>query len=69
MPTFLPDKVLDGRTCQHCIIIVSYFAGTDVFMSLNKPIITIFLTPKKTTVFMQNIKLLFQMLARMDGHI
>ena len=43
----------------------------DVFMSLNKPIITIFLTPKKTfpTVFMQNINLLFQMLARTDGHI
>ena len=28
--------------------IVSYFAGTDVFMSLHEPIITLFLTPKNT---------------------
>ena len=28
--------------------IVSYFAGTDAFMSLHKSIITLFLTPKKT---------------------
>ena len=28
--------------------IVSYFAGTDVFMSLHKPIKNLFLTPKKT---------------------
>jgi len=26
--------------------IVSYFAGTDAFMSLHKPIITLYLTPK-----------------------
>ena len=38
----------DERTDVPTLHIVSYFAGTDAFMSLHKPIITLFLTPKKT---------------------
>ena len=38
----------DERTDVPTLHIVSYFAGTDAFMSLHKPIITLFLTPYKT---------------------
>jgi len=48
------NLLMDGGYFLH---IVSDFAGTDVFMSLHKPIITLTLTPfmSKPTVFMQNI--------------
>jgi len=49
------DEWMDVPTLH----IVSYFAGTDAFMSLHKPIITLTLqlTPLMSlpTVFMQNI--------------
>ena len=38
----------DEWTDMPTLHIVSYFAGTDAFMSLHKSIITLFLTPKKT---------------------
>ena len=48
------------RTDVPTLHIVSYFAGTDAFMSLHKLIITLFITPKNPvmtlpTVFMQQI--------------
>ena len=45
--SYLPDKVPDRQMDVTTLHIVSYFADTDVFMNLHKPIITLFLTPKK----------------------
>ena len=42
------DRQMDRRMNVPTLHIVSYFAGTDAFMSLHKSIITLFLTPKKT---------------------
>ena len=38
------DGWMDGQMNMPTLHIVSYFAGTDSFMRLNKPIITLFLT-------------------------
>jgi len=42
-----PDLGTYVRTDVPTLNIVSCFAGTDAFMSLHKPITTLFLTPKK----------------------
>ena len=40
------DGWTDGRTDVPTLHIVNYFVDTDALMSLHKPIITLFLTPK-----------------------
>jgi len=46
----------DGRAnTAYCELFSAYFAGTDVFMSLHKPIITLTPFMSLPTVFMQNI--------------
>ena len=68
----MPDKIRDGRTLH----IESHFAGTDVFMSLHKPIGTLFLTPNNsfyefTNSFHAKYKPIISSkcwLGRTDGH-
>ena len=61
----MPDKVPDGQMDVPTLHIVSYFACKDVFMSLHKPIVTLFLTPKKH--FYEFTKFTGQTDNRMDG--